>query len=110
LSVINEPKSGKPVPSSKGVQDFIDKLCEENESVSIFKDNIVLFDPNLQHRNVEKHDYDKVMEKLRSLIPVEDTSNLFDASTILSGNIIFLNTIMQKFKEEISAKLLDGDY
>jgi len=110
MSVINKPKAGKPVPSSKGVQDFIDKLCEENESVSIFRDNLVLFDPNTEHRNVENHDYNKVMEILRSLIPVEDTTNLFDASTILSGNIIFLNTMMQKFKEEISAKLLDGDY
>jgi hypothetical protein len=31
MSVINKPKAGKPVPSSKGIQDFIDKLCEENE-------------------------------------------------------------------------------
>ena len=39
-----------------------------------------------------------------------DTSNLFDASTILSSNIQFLDKMMKKFKEEVKTKLEQGDY
>ena len=56
MKQINTAKSGKPVPSSTGVKEFIEKLSAENEAASIFSDNVILFDPNQEHRNVEKHD------------------------------------------------------
>lgn len=56
ISVINKARHGKPVPNTEGVKAFIEKLYEENEAVSIFSENLVLFDPNKDHKNIEKHD------------------------------------------------------
>ena len=98
-------QSNKPIPNLQGIQSFISNLSQKNKHVTIFDQNIVFYDPILEHTNYERSSREEIVQHILDMPSVDHSicKDMFDCSKVVEQDYNYLITMV----DEISIQARD---